>query len=112
MNWQTRLFAETRLGEDPENTILVSGRLHDSASGRCVCKQCSALESTATIIAELLRPGESSRIAIEGSPLFLVVKRHRFSPAAGRVKCHRVTAVDERSNAIASRGRGFSLLRR
>jgi hypothetical protein len=110
MNWQTRLIAQTRLGEDPESTILVSGRLHDSASGRCVCKQCSALESTAAIIAELLRPGESRQIAI--GPLFLVVKRHRFSPAAGRVKCHRVTAVDERSNAIASRGRGYTLLRR
>jgi hypothetical protein len=22
MNWQTRLFTETRVGEDPENTIL------------------------------------------------------------------------------------------
>lgn len=50
MNWQTRLIAQTRLGEDPENTILVSGRLHDSATGRCVCKECSALESTAEII--------------------------------------------------------------
>ncbi len=110
MNWQTRLFTETRLGEDPENTILVSGRLHDSASGRCVCKEC--LESTAGIIGELLRPGESRQIAIEGSPLFLVVKRHRFPPSAGWVKCHRLPAVDERSNAIASRGRGFTLLRR
>jgi hypothetical protein len=33
MNWQTRLIAETRLSEDPENTILVSGRLHDSVTG-------------------------------------------------------------------------------
>ena len=112
MNWQTRLIAETRLSEDPENTILVSGRLHDSVSGRCMCKECSALESTAGNVAELLRPGESRLIAIEGSPLFLVVKRHRFPPSAGRVKCHRLLAVDERSKAIAGRGRGFTLLRR
>jgi hypothetical protein len=66
----------TELAPEP-----VSGRLHDSVSGRRVCKQCSALESTAAIIAELLRPGESRQIAIEGSPLYLVVKRHRFPPA-------------------------------
>jgi Staphylococcal nuclease homologue len=109
MNWQTRLFTKARLGEDPENTILVSGRLHDSASGRCMCKECSALESTAAIIAELLRPGESRPIAI--GPLFLVVKRHRFSsrPVSSSVTGY---LVDERPEVTAGRGRGFTLLRR
>jgi len=55
---------------------------------------------------------ESRQITIPDSPLFLVVKRHRFPSSAGRVKCRRQPAVDERSNAIASRGRGFTLLRR
>jgi hypothetical protein len=29
------------------------------------------------MVAELLRPGESRQLALEGSPLFLTVKRHR-----------------------------------
>jgi hypothetical protein len=112
MNRQTRLIAETRLGEDPENTIFLSGRLHNSATGRCICEKYLVLEAAIGSVAELLRPGESRQIGIEDSPLFLIVKRHRFPPSAGRVKCHRLAAVDERSNAIASRGRGFILLRR
>jgi hypothetical protein len=109
MNWRT--IAETRLGQDPEDTILVSGRLHDSTTGRCTCEQCLALENSAAIIAELLRPGESRQIAIEGSPLFLVVKRHQFPsrPVQSSVSDNR---ADERLQALTRRGRGFSLLRR
>jgi len=108
MNWQTRSIAETRLGEDPENTILVSGHLHDSATGRCICEDCLALESAAGNVAELLRPGESRQIGIEGSPLYLVIKRHQFPPSACRVK-------DPKKIHNEGRGRGrdgFTLLRR
>ena len=108
MNWQLRSIAEIRVGQELDQTTFISGKLH--GPDRCTCSQCIALESTAAMVAELLRPGESRQIAIPDSPLFLIVKRHRFPPSAGRVKCHR--AVDERSNAIASRGRGFTLLRR
>jgi hypothetical protein len=69
----------------PEDTIMISGRLH--GPDRCICPQCSALESTAAMVAELLRPGESRQLALEGSPLFLTVKRHRFPcpvPGSGR----------------------------
>jgi hypothetical protein len=77
MNWQTRSINEIRLGPDCEDTILIRGRLHDSAGGtRCTCPECLALEQTAEIIGGLLRPGESRLLAI--GELYLIVKRHQL----------------------------------
>ena len=93
---------------------MITGRLHDSSFGRCTCSQCVALESTAVIVAELLRPGESREIGIEGTGLFLTIKRHRmrsFSPRPGRSS---LGAGFRQGANIAQTGRGgihFSLKR-
>jgi hypothetical protein len=110
MSWELRSVARTYLvdHDGPESCVMISGRLHHN----CFCAQCTALEATAGNVAELLAPGEGREIGIEGSPLYLVIKRHQFPPSTGRVKCHRVTAVDERLKAITGRGRDFTLLRR
>jgi hypothetical protein len=92
MNWQLRSIAWTRLGGEPQDTIMISGRLH--GPDRCTCSQCMALESTAAMVAELLRPGESRQIAIADSPLFLTIKR--FSPRSGRSSITAVSAMGDR----------------
>jgi hypothetical protein len=75
MSWELRTVYETKVGEaSPEDTILISGRLHGPNS--CICEQCIALEQTAAIVGELLAPGEVRQIAIEGTGLHLTVKRH------------------------------------
>jgi hypothetical protein len=77
MNWQLRNVYQTRIGEQPEDCILISGRLH--GPDRCICEQCIALEQTAAIVGELLAPGESRRISVKGNPdLYLQVKRHNL----------------------------------
>ena len=88
MNWQLRTIAAIKVSDSdmPEDTIMITGRLH--GPDRCICAQCS-LESTAVMVAELLRPGESRELAIPDSPLFLIVRRHRptaqpVSPRFGR----------------------------
>jgi hypothetical protein len=81
MSWQLRNISETRIGEQPEDTILISGRLHGPEP--CNCQQCVALEQTAGLIGELLAPGESRRIEIEGTGLHLQIKRH--NPARPRL---------------------------
>jgi len=81
MNWQLRDVYQTRIGEEPEDCILISGRLH--GPDRCICEQCIALEQTAAIVGELLRPGQSREISIEGTGLCLRIKRH--NPARPRL---------------------------
>jgi hypothetical protein len=110
MSWQLRTIAEIKVSDSdmPEDTIMISGQLH--GPHRCTCPQCMALESTAVMVAELLRPGESRQIAIPDSPLFLTVRRHRpveptqpVSPRFGRSRLG--TGFRQGAN-IAQPGRG------
>jgi hypothetical protein len=103
MNWQLRSIAWNRLGEMPEDTIMITGRLH--GPDRCICPQCCALEETAVLVAELLQPGQQRQIALEGSPLFLTVRRHQpLSPRSGRSSVAALPQSNERSRKSPGRG--------
>jgi hypothetical protein len=105
MNWQLQRVAETRLGDSPEDTVMISGSLH--GPHRCTCEACLQLERVAAEISELLRPDECREIVspIDGR-LFLVVRRHKFSPPSSYTSPRRTISLSgaQLGNTVAVRG--------
>jgi hypothetical protein len=105
MSWSLQTIAQTRVGDFPEDTVMISGSLH--GPHRCTCQACLQLETVAAEISELLRPGERREIVSPiDNRLFLVVRRHKFSPRARtRVRApNNIRSATQLGNTVAVRG--------